>query len=209
MRARILLSAAAAVVLLASGCGGDDPEPAPGTTITSPDATTGSPATTAPQPTTTTPTSTEPAAQGPFADAPTSVQPADYGLDFQVAEVRVGAHEGYDRVVIEFTGGQAADLYWWAEYDANPRTQGKGDPVELSGEATLRVNLQGIAMPGAGEDVVRALQDNSAHGAVTGVYVDPMFEAMIQVFIGVEDRAGFCISTLESPARLVIDIENK
>lgn len=144
----------------------------------------------------------------PFADAPTTVQPADYGSDYEVVGVRVGSHDGYDRVVVELSGGDAASLYWWAEYDSNPVTQGKGDPVELDGDATLRVNVQGIAMPEPGDEMVRGLQADSGQGEVTGVYVDPMFEAMIQVFIGVEQRAGFHVSTLESPTRLVIDIQH-
>lgn len=171
---------------------------------------------TTPEPTTdpVTPTTTEPdattesAPRPDYGTAPTTAVPADHGTDYSVTGVKAGAHEGFDRVVVELTGGEAANLYWWAEYDPQPLTQGKGDPVELPGAAVLRVNVQGIAMPEPGDDFVRGLQPNTAHGAVTGVYVDPMFESMIQVFIGLNEQAGFHISTLDSPTRIVIDIEN-
>lgn len=122
--------------------------------------------------------------------------------------MRVGSHDGFDRVVIELNATSASGLAWWVEYTTEPRTQGKGDLVELPGEAVLAVRLQGIAYSPEGDAVLHGRQDASAHGNVTAVYVDPQFESQVQVFIGLDAQRGFHVSTQDSPARLVIDIQH-
>ncbi len=169
--------------------------------------TSGAQTTSAPAPTMA-PASTSPSTTPvPYSDAPTSHEPPNAHWEYQMGDVRVGEHSQYDRVVIEVTGSEASGLTWWAEYSDEPRTQGAGDIVELGGDAVLAVRLQGIAYPPEDVPVLHGVLPNSAHGHITGVYVDPVFEAMVQVFIGVDQQRGFHVTTLESPTRLVIDIE--
>ena len=190
-------------------CGNNQPTPEP----TSPAPT--SPATISPSPTESAPvdsptptatvtTTTQPPQSWPT--SPVSAEPQNPG-SFDIADVRVGAHDGFDRVVIELAGGAANQATWKVEYEPNPHTQGKGDLVDLPGNATLRVVVYGLVTP-PGHTTQTRLLDNSAHGNVTGVYHDPVFEGQAQVFIGLDRVRGLRVSTLDSPTRIVIDIQS-
>lgn len=218
MNALRTLGPAAVTVALFTGCGLLSGEPTATTSVAAPSApptsVAGPPQTTAavPAPTTAPATSTEMTptpTQTPvvYSTAATSHQPTAAVWEYQLGDVRVGSHEEYDRVVIEVSGSESAGLTWWAEYSAEPRTQGRGDIVDLPGDAVIAVRLQGIGYPPPDAPVLQGVLDNSAHGNITGVYVDPMFEAMSQIFIGLDQQRGFHVTTLESPSRLVIDIE--
>lgn len=143
-----------------------------------------------------------------FDDAPTSTSAVSPSPELVITEVRVGSHPGYDRVVIELAGGSPDQAGWRVEYDDEPRTQGKGDEVELPGAATLRVIVTGLTYPPTGTSTPSGLLADSAHGEVTGVYVDPVFEGQAQIFIGLDASRGFHVSMLDSPTRIAVDIEN-
>lgn len=64
-----------------------------------------------------------------------------------LVDVRVGSRAGYDRVVREFVDGGTPD--WRAEYVDDPARQRSGAAVELPGDATLAVTIQGVGAPGA------------------------------------------------------------
>ena len=143
-----------------------------------------------------------------FDDAPTSTSAVSPSPELVITEIRVGSHSGYDRVVIELAGGSTDQVGWRVEYDEEPRTQGKGDAVELPGSATLRVIVTGLTYPPTGTSTPSGLLADSAHGKVTGVYVDPVFEGQAQIFIGLDASRGIHVSMLDSPTRIAVDIEN-
>ncbi|GAA2178847.1 hypothetical protein GCM10009785_03140 [Brooklawnia cerclae] len=118
----------------------------------------------------------------------------------------MGSHPLYDRVVIDLSGGRAEDLPWSVQYRDSPTAQGSGEPIGLDAEAYVRVQLSGQMIPPQGTDVPSGLQPDSAVGNVRGVYADPVFEGQSIVWIGVDRVRGYAVMTLESPARLVVDI---
>lgn len=124
-----------------------------------------------------------------------------------VSDVRVGSHEGFDRVVFEIGGdGQAG---WFIEYDDDPVSDGSGEPVEVAGGAALRVSLTNIATPeDAPEGVDRWEGDvaGPAGGVVTEVVDDVVFEGMHTFFVGVDEERPFRVARLSDPQRVVIDI---
>lgn len=217
MKPTKLVSVIAVAGLLVAGCGNGSNQPSPSPSVVEVTVTASEPpsvpATTQPAP----PTSAAPAssaaptqeasATGPFGTAPTEQHPGVASGTYEITAIRVGAHAGYDRVVIELDGGQAAQVTWLAEYDPNPITQGRGDPVELGGGATLRVIVRGLIVP-PNVDPPRGLLADSAHGQITGVYADPVFEGQSVIFIGLPTEAGFHINMLDSPTRIVVDIQN-
>lgn len=200
------------IVLLVAGCGSGQPSapssPAPtGDASPSAGATSLSPSqTTAPSGAPSSATTSVPAV--PYATVPTSANPAQPGSGLLITDVRVGTHTGYDRVVVELSGGQPGELTWVAEYDDHPHTQGKGDPVVLPGSAVLRVSVYGLTHPPAGQSTPSGLLADSAQGNITGVYVDPVFEGQAHVFIGLDAQRGFHVREYDSPTRIVIDIKN-
>lgn len=123
--------------------------------------------------------------------------------------VRVGSHDGYDRVVFEFderVPGHAV------EYVERPVTEdGSGDEVAVGGDGVLQVRLENARsaridgerveptyrgarrLTGDGEPVVEVVSVGDFEGVVTWV-------------LGVEGRPPFRVTKLDGPPRLVIDV---
>jgi len=77
------------------------------------------------------------------ADRAADTAPAERSGDgLTVVDVRVGAHDGYDRLVLELAG--EGTVGWRVEYDDDPRTPGEGAQVDLAGDATLSILLDGV-----------------------------------------------------------------
>jgi hypothetical protein len=128
-----------------------------------------------------------------------------------LTNVRVGRHEGFDRVVFEFRNALPG---YRVEYVEGPlREDGSGNPVELEGSAYLVVRME----PASGFDLSvpegelvyvgpRVLSGAEA-GAVTVVEVARTgdFEGVLTWAIGVHGRTPFVVTTLDDPDRLAID----
>ncbi len=202
MRRKLAVAAAGLLAWSLVGCGTGSQAPTPSATgPTETDSASASP-TNPPDP------SRTPTSKVTFSNVPTSAQPVTPSGELTVTQVRVGDHEEYDRVVVEFAGGSAENLGWRVEYDPDPRTQGQGAPVELPGAETVRLIIFGLTYPPEGGTMPSGLQPGSAQGDITGVYVDPVFEGQAQVFIGLDAQRGFSVSALDSPTRIVVDIDN-
>ncbi|WP_394216425.1 hypothetical protein [Brachybacterium vulturis] len=228
MRRRAL---ATATVLTASmviaGCGSDSsPQPTATTTDASPTAASSSTPTSPAQSSSddTSPESTPTAASSP----PESSASAHPGLpatvpedtsprsgpgteDEKVAEVtdvRVGRHDGFDRVVVDFEPGQGIPEWdvRWLEGDQQVQEPGSGKPVEMAGNRFLEITLGGV-------------EDREPHvlepdlTAVVEVRRFGSFEDVAQLDLGVSTthgtarEVGFRVDTItENPPRLVIDV---
>ena len=202
-----ILAAGGVLVLVIAGCGSGGssaPTPAPVPSVTAPSSasTSGvSPTSAAP------PVSTASTTSVPYSNVPTSASPATPSGELMISDVRAGTHSGYDRVVIELTGGEPGELTWTAQYDVSPHTQGKGDAIELPGSAILRVSVYGLTYPPPGASTPHGLQADSAQGSITGVYVDPVFEAQAHVYVGLDVQRDFHVVEFDSPTRIVIDFK--
>jgi hypothetical protein len=126
-----------------------------------------------------------------------------------VTDVRVGSHEGFDRVVFEIGGeGQAG---WFIQYDDDPRSDGSGEAVDVAGDAALRVVLTNIAMPHA-EDAPEGVTqwegdvEGPPGGVITEVVDDLMFEGNHTFFVGLDQERPYRVERLSNPQRVVIDI---
>ncbi len=145
------------------------------------------------------PANTEPDTQDPSADAALTV-----------TDVRVGHHDGFDRVVLELGGTGTPG--WRVEYVDQPTDDGKGDVVAVDGDAYLQVMISGSGYPMdtgveeyAGPNPVRAGDD----GEVEEVLLRGVFEGYTQAFVGVDDeRRPFRVFSLEDPTRVVVDVRD-
>ena len=142
----------------------------------------------------------------PFTAQPSS-NDASAGAMLTVADVRVGAHEGFDRVVFDLGGTGAPG--WHVEYRDTVNEQGTGREVQLEGAANLRVLVRGTVSPLStdaryydGPDRV----DPTATANVEEIYLGTWFEGTYDAAMGLQSQQPFRVFHLQNPDRLVIDV---
>jgi hypothetical protein len=124
-----------------------------------------------------------------------------------VSDVRVGRHDGFDRVVLEL-GGEGTPG-WDVRYVDEASSQGSGDPVEVAGDAVLQLTVTGAGYPydtGVEEFSTSGTVSAPDTEAVTEVAFDGTYEGTTVAFVGVQDRAPFRVYLLEGPTRLVLEV---
>lgn len=191
-----------------SGCANDDDRIAPAggdTTTTDSPVAADAPAATA-----------EPApadGAGPMQEGSTERQSAASSgtTTALLTDVRSAAHDGYDRVVFEFSG-ETVPGYDVQYADGNVTQDGSGTTVEIAGDAGLTVRMSPAADADLTDpDAPRTYSgaDRIATGRDGGVVELARiggFEGVLTWAIGVAARADFTVSTLGSPARIVVDV---
>jgi len=132
----------------------------------------------------------------------------DLGDDIGPGEgVRVGRHEGYDRVVFDFTG--TGTPTYRVRYVDTPVADGSGDTVSVDGDAYLEVLVTTVSIPGAGQERPADSSAADLEGTVVAEAnaIFGGFEGYGQTFIGVRDtQRPFRVSVESAPTRLVVDI---
>lgn len=182
-----LTAAAIAMAALLSACGDDEP--------TEPAATTAAPSST--------PTATLPGAS-------TDEVKEESELFGQLVGVRVGEHEGFDRVVLEF----AKDVPGYSiKYVKLPVTEdGSGEPVDLP-DADFAVQI--VMTPASGFDMDAGVATykgpktvtNDKTAEITSVVDSGDFESMLSWAVGLRHEVPFKVTKLSNPARLVVDFQ--
>lgn len=124
-----------------------------------------------------------------------------------VSDIRVGRHDGFDRVVLE-VGGEGRPG-WDVRYVDEASSQGSGDPVGVAGDAVLQLTLTGAGYPydtGVEEFPMADRVSAPDTGVVTEVAFDGTYEGTSVAFVGVQTRAPFRVYLLEGPTRLVLEV---
>ena len=204
---------------LVAGCGSDGAQeagPVPG----APTASESVPAETVE----TTPTTTESTPTEPTdTTEPTPPQSCprqtggEEGVYMNLVDVRVGAHNGYDRVVFEFDepdpnpAGNGGIPYFQIKTAKPPFTEDPSDlPVEVEGEAFARIVFQGASGydfdGNATYDGPRRL--TPGFGTLTDVVESGDFEATMTWTLGLSRTTCWEIQELSNPTRLVIDFHH-
>ena len=124
--------------------------------------------------------------------------------------VRLGAHPGFDRVVFEFRAGLPGFAVGYVEPPI--LADGSGEPVTVRGPAFLQVRMEpasGFDLD-AGVPVFTGPDRISGAGAGTTTVGEVVrtgdFEAVLTWVVGLRSRAGFRVTTLPAPSRLVVDV---
>ena len=195
-RSRAVLPCLLVVAALATACGGDGDGTAAPATSSAPGSSSAS-------------TSADDGgdAEPPF-PANTDPDTAEASADalLTVTDIRVGRHDGFDRVVVETDGTGTPG--WRVQYVDAAQSQGSGDDIEIDGEAVLEVTITGVGYPFdtgveeySGPDRIAA-----GTGVVTEVVWDSTFEGTSVAFVGVDAETPFRVQLLEEPARVVLEV---
>lgn len=224
-------AATAAVALLLAGCSGGQapapseptstsPTPAVSTSTPRPSGTATAPAdpseassvpATSPPPGSSAPPvpdvdeSLHPWLTGPSEQDPSQAVPEN---SQEITGVRVGLHDGYDRVVLDLTGDEP-HLGWFAGFVDEPIEDPTGEPLAVEGDAFLQLGVYGIdwTTPSA-ERYSGASVDGGSLEVVDEVVFGGLFEAQQQILIGLDERTAYRMFALSDPARIVIDIRH-
>ena len=200
----VLGTCLAAVALTA--CGGDDETTEPGATtvVTTVEVTTTEPVTTTVPPTTTEPA--EPPGP-PFATAPASAPAGSTRLAL-LTDVRLGEHEGYERIVFEFLPGSRPG--YRVRYVRPPIVEdASGMVVDVDGEAFLSIRIEpasGFDLTGDLGEVYTGPTRIDGDGTIEELVRTGDFEAVLNWVAGLEERVPFRVSRLGGPPRIVVDV---
>lgn len=216
-------------LLLAAACGDGDDDAAsptsptssgPAVTTTAPPATSGTPATSAPAPTTAEGATTTPAVT--TLDTTTTTVVCSFegddeavSVDFPMGmsslvgtDIRVGGHDCFERVVIEF-GGQGTMPGYRVRYEPDDQITDspRGEPVELDGDATLVISAAAWMpdMEGNGYAGPSTIDPTNVT-TITELVQLENFEGMFQWAVGLDRQHDFTVDWLTDPPRLVVDI---
>jgi hypothetical protein len=192
---RVIALIAISIVLAACGSAG----PSGGNPLATPTQTTSTSPTTSTAPTPS-PAATPSPSPSP---SPTCSFPLQGGTaaSATIADVRVGSHTGYDRLVIEYSGRQPA-------YKLVPQDPGtfvgpfSGLPVSVAGHAGLHLFIYNMDIP---PTFLHGTNLKPGYSELKQVVVMAVFEGRADIAIGLDRLECPTVSVLSSPSRLVID----
>lgn len=122
-------------------------------------------------------------------------------------QIRVGRHNGFDRVVFEFEGDLPAyDIH----YTGVAHKGGSGQPIRLIGTTALQIDLHASTIDMQAADFPRTFVPATVvtprYPTLRQVRYGGEFEALSTFGAGLRARSGFRVLELVNPARLAIDV---
>lgn len=153
----------------------------------------------------------EPAPSGAFACAFPFQRPASRAdLTAAVHDVRVGAHESYDRVVFEFLGTGVPEVR--VDGASPPFVKDpSGLPLPVAGTAFLSIRMTqtsgaGYAQPDGQPTYTGPTSFQPGYTRLTALVEQGDFEGVFSWIAGLTGPMCYDVSELPNPARLVIDL---
>lgn len=211
---RALAASAASCLILLGACAPGAPTDAPQSAETSPSAshspTASATASATPE---TTPTSepgldaTKPINADNWMSSVEGLPPVrsdDPAKALALTGMRAARHEGFTRVMLEFSG-EGTPGVWRAAWTEEAVEQGRGLPIQVEGGAVLELIINGTPMTGS-----ENRYPGGTHTRVGDLDVvsDGTFEDNTHVIIGAPTARQFQIGFLSDPVRMVVDIRD-
>lgn len=198
------------LALFAAGCGGGDPIAEQTVTDVETTDETTAPADETADETTDDPATTETedeAAEAP--EAPFTANTAEdtsegSGDPVTVADVRIESEEDFDRVTFEIAGDGTPG--WQVGYVDTATEQGRGNEVELEGDAQLQVLVTNSGYPfDTGEEEYDGPDRIDGAEVVTEVVFQGVYEGQTQAFVGTTSERPFR-ALLDGDGNLVVEV---
>jgi hypothetical protein len=124
-----------------------------------------------------------------------------------ITDVRVGTHDGYDRIVFQFRGGIPEFDIASARppFTADP----SGQPLTVNGSAFLSITLHGgTKQTDSGASSYSGPRNFAVDfPTLLNLVEGGDFEAVSTWYVGLSDVSCLRVSTLTAPDRLVIDLQ--
>lgn len=121
-------------------------------------------------------------------------------------DFRVGVHEDYYRVVVEFVG--QGDPGWTIGWTDKSVELGRGEALPIPQGNVLDIMIHGAtwpAIPGAAEYYYNGPADKRLDDNVIA-WFDGSFESETHIAVSSDKQREYRVFTLEDPKRLVIDL---
>lgn len=118
--------------------------------------------------------------------------------------IRAATHEGFTRVVLEFSG-EGTPGVWRGAWTDEALEQGRGLPIEVEGEAVLDLVIDGTPMTASENPYPSGTHTRAGN---LDVVSDGTFEDNTHVVIGAPAPRQFQIGFLSNPVRMVVDIRD-
>lgn len=118
--------------------------------------------------------------------------------------IRAARHEGFTRVVLEFSG-EGTPGVWRAAWTDEAVEQGRGLPIQVEGQAVLDLVIDGTPMTATETPYPGGTHTRAGD---LDVVSDGTFEDNTHVVIGSPTSRQFQIGFLSDPVRMVIDIRD-
>ena len=118
--------------------------------------------------------------------------------------IRAATHEGFTRIVLEFSG-EGTPGVWRAAWTDKAVEQGRGLPIQVDGEAVLDLVIDGTPMTATENPYPGGTHTRAGD---LDVVSDGTFEDNTHVVIGAPATRQFQIGFLSNPVRMVVDIRD-
>jgi hypothetical protein len=129
------------------------------------------------------------------------------GTGGTLRKVRVGRHDGFDRMVFEFDGGRPS---YTIGYTAVPRTGGAGAPIPVGGNTALQIDLGASTIDMEVAEFPRTFSPEGPlvprFPTLRQLHHGGEFEGLSTFAAGLRARTGFRVLELSNPTRLAIDV---
>ncbi|MGY1826001.1 AMIN-like domain-containing (lipo)protein [Blastococcus sp. SYSU DS0541] len=131
------------------------------------------------------------------------------GAPVVLTDVRLGAHDGFDRIVFELAGDGEAG--YQVGYTEDPRSAGSGLPLDVPGDATLGITLSNLLLPPDAPEGVepwegRERLEIAGTSTLEALIADTLFEGRYSFYAGLDQQRPFAVARLSDPQRIVVDV---
>lgn len=210
---RALAASAAASLLLLGACAPASPTDAPQSAEASPSASSPAASASASEAPKTTPTpepgldATKPINADNWMSSVEGLPPVrsdDPTKALALTGIRAATHEGFTRVVLEFSGKGTPGV-WRGAWTDEAVEQGRGMPIQVEGAAVLDLVIDGTPMTASENPYPSGTHTRAGD---LDVVSDGTFEDNTHVVIGAPATRQFQIGFLSDPVRMVIDVRD-
>lgn len=141
------------------------------------------------------------------------VEHADASALGDLTDLRHGLHEGFERLVFEFSGEEEPNFFY-VQWDEEPSSMMTDSPIDVSGDAALLLNINGLFSgppedSPAGDDLLELDGEPyviESSTLFTEVHPGGRYQSTGRYYIGLDTERDIRVSPQDNPSRIIIDV---